>query len=42
MILRTEHYADDLEVDIDEIMGGDFNVDLEDGSPNLVSAVWWP
>ena len=32
----AEHYADDLEVDIDEIMGNDFNVELEDDSPRMV------
>ena len=34
----TEHYADDLEVDIDEIMGNDFNVELEDDSPRMVTS----
>jgi hypothetical protein len=32
----AEHYADDLEVDIDEIMSNDFNVELEDDSPRMV------
>lgn len=33
----AEHYADDLEVDLEEIMGADFNADLEDESPREVS-----
>ena len=32
----AEHYADDLEIDLEEIMGSDFNAELEDGSPQDV------
>lgn len=33
----ADHYADDLEVDLEEIMTESFNVELEDESPRLVS-----
>lgn len=35
--LAAEHYADDLEVDLEEIMTSEFNVELEDESPRLVA-----
>lgn len=33
----AEHYADNLEVDLEEIMMSDFNAELEDESPRFVS-----
>ena len=33
----AEHYADDLEALLEQVMGEDFNVQLDDGSAILVS-----
>ena len=33
----AEHYADDLEVELEEIMLADFAAEVEDDSPRLVS-----
>lgn len=33
----AEHYADDLEADLEEIMVADFNTEVEDDSPREVS-----
>ena len=33
----AEHYADDLEADLEEIMLADFNTEVEDGSPREIS-----
>lgn len=37
MLVFAEHYADDLEVDLEEIMLADFHTETEDESPRLVS-----
>lgn len=34
---HKEHYADELQMDLEDMMSEDFNVELEDGSPELVS-----
>lgn len=34
----AEHYADDLQMDLEDIMLSDFNAELEDDSPLLVGA----
>lgn len=36
MCLALEHYADDLEVDLEACMLQDFNVELQDDSPRQV------
>ena len=36
MCLVSEHYADDLEVDLEACMLQDFNVELQDDSPRQV------
>lgn len=33
---KAEHYADELQMDLEDIMSDDFNVELEDDSPALV------
>lgn len=33
---EAEHYADELQMDLEDIMSDDFNVELEDDSPSLV------
>lgn len=37
MVLLAEHYADDLEVDLEELMLSDFHTEVEDDSPREVS-----
>jgi hypothetical protein len=37
LLMYAEHYADDLEIELDEAILHDFNVDAEDGSPKEAS-----
>ena len=38
--LVSEHYADDLEVDLEGFMLQDFNVELQDDSARQVTVLW--